>query len=380
MSRFLFVAPPLVGHVNPLTGVARELVARGHRVAWAGHGELLGALVREPVFPCAVPEDAPAERPAGLTGPSAFQFLWRDFFVPLADAMAPGVADAVDAFEPDVVVSDQHAVAGSLVAERRGVPCVGSASTSAELVDPLASMPKVAAWVDGLLAALRERHGNPVARNDPRYPEHGVLAFTTAALAGSVDRPGLHLVGPALGKPRPGVGFPWAELDGRPVVLVSLGTANTGVGGRFLRAAAEAFADRPGLRAVVVDPGGELGAVPDNVLVRQRVPQLELLPRCAAVVCHSGHNTVCEALWHGVPLVLAPIRDDQPIVAGQVVDAGAGLRLRFNRAGAEAIGKAVDAVLDPAGGHRDAARAIGDSFRAAGGASAAADHLIAVAR
>lgn len=35
MSGFLFVVPPLVGHINPTVGVAAELAARGHRVAWA---------------------------------------------------------------------------------------------------------------------------------------------------------------------------------------------------------------------------------------------------------------------------------------------------------------------------------------------------------
>lgn len=88
---------------------------------------------------------------------------------------------------------------------------------------------------------------------------------------------------------------------------------------------------------------------------------------------------MCEALWHGVPLVVAPIRDDQPIVAYQVVDAGAGVRLRFGRADAARIGAAVDAVLDPARGHRKAAEAVGESFRAAGGGASAADHLEAVA-
>jgi hypothetical protein len=61
-----------------------------------------------------------------------------------------------------------------------------------------------------------------------------------------------------------------------------------------------------------------------------------------AVVCHAGHNTVCEALACAVPLVLAPVRDDQPLIAEQVAVAGAGLRLRFTYANAEHIGRALD--------------------------------------
>ena len=104
------------------------------------------------------------------------------------------------------------------------------------------------------------------------------------------------------------------------------------------------------------------------------MPQLDLLPHLDAVVCHGGHNTVCESLWHGVPLVLAPIRDDQPIVAGQVVDSGAGVRVRFNRATEAHLTTAVERVLTDES-FRAAAMRISRSFQAAGGSTAAADHL-----
>ena len=37
MKKFLFVVPPLTGHVNPTISVARALEARGHEVAWVAH-------------------------------------------------------------------------------------------------------------------------------------------------------------------------------------------------------------------------------------------------------------------------------------------------------------------------------------------------------
>lgn len=47
MTRFLFVVPPLVGHTNPLVGVADELTRRGHRVAWAGYPDQIRRLAGE---------------------------------------------------------------------------------------------------------------------------------------------------------------------------------------------------------------------------------------------------------------------------------------------------------------------------------------------
>ncbi|MFD9890368.1 glycosyltransferase [Amycolatopsis sp. NPDC059027] len=376
MARFLFVVPPLTGHVNPAVGVAAELAARGHHVAWAGHETVLRKLAGHgaEIFGCAIPETEPVRAP-DLKGPAALRFLWEDFLIPLADAMAPGVHAAIDAFGPHVVVADQQALAGGLIADACGLAWATSATTSAELIDPLAGMPKVAAWVDELLTGLRARIAGGRGAADPRFSPHGVLAFTTRRLLGAAELPpAVWLVGPSLTARPSTTDFPWEWLDpATPTVLVTLGTANADAAAGFLTAAADAF-DGMDRRAVLVDPGGVLGPTPENVLVRGEVPQLPLLSRVDAVVCHAGHNTVCEALWHGVPLVVAPIRDDQPIVAGQVADAGAGVRLRFGRSDAGRIAAAVGKVLTEPG-YRRAAEAIGRSFRTAGGIRAAAGHL-----
>lgn len=373
MSRFLIVVPPLVGHVNPTVGVAAQLRAHGHEVAFAGAAEVIRALAGDayPIHDCAI-GDHPA-RPADLRGPAALRFLWADFLVPLAEAMVPGVRAAVADFGPDVLLVDQQALAGALVADRLGLPWATSATTSAELVDPLAGLPKVRDWVQHQLDELVVRHGDPALGGDLRFSRSLVLAFTTSALTGPVE--GVTFVGPSIAD-RPSADFRWPD-GWDTAVLVTLGTANVDAGERFLIECTAALAERP-VNAIVLDPAGVLGPQPSNVVVAQRVPQLALLPRISAVVCHGGHNTVCEALWHGIPLVVAPIRDDQPIIADQVVRAGAGIRLRFGRATARQIGAAIDTVLtEPS--YRDAARTVGESFRQAGGARAATQALAQLA-
>jgi UDP:flavonoid glycosyltransferase YjiC (YdhE family) len=76
-------------------------------------------------------------------------------------------------------------------------------------------------------------------------------------------------------------------------------------------------------------------------------------------------------------LVVTPIRDDQPIIAQQVVAAGAGVRLKYSRVRADEIREALRQVLHSPE-YAASARRVQQSFQAAGGASAAADHLEAV--
>ena len=394
MSRFLFVVPPLVGHINPTVGLGARLAELGHEVAWAGHPEFVTSLVgpRATVFPCAVPESASVQRPADLRGPAALKYLWESFLIPLAEAMIPGVDAAVDEYKPDVLVVDQQAVAGAVVAERLGIPWATSATTAAELADPLGGMPKVAAWVREMLLGLELEYGDPAAATSERYQRtYGdlrfspslVLAYSSEKLSGRHDELAdtLKYVGPSIAERPSDPEFPWHALPEpgtSPIVLISVGTANAEAGADFLRSCAEAVADRPDIFAVIVDPGSAVTEPPVNALIVPHVPQLELLPRVGAVVCHAGQNTVCETLYHGIPLVLAPIRDDQPIVAQQAVDAGVAERVRFGRARAEQIGVALDKVLTQPG-YRAAAEQVAASFKAAGGAQAAAHELIRLA-
>jgi MGT family glycosyltransferase len=389
VGRFLVVVPPLEGHTNPTVSLGRELARRGHEVAWTGYPEVVPALLPPgatfiPVAdgaPAAVVEATAARNLAPAGGAVGFRALWEEFVLPIGRDMVPGTRAAVDRFGPDVLVVDQHALAGAAVALERGLPWATSATSSADLVDPLTGLPKVQRWLHDqmrdLLVAARV-DPDTAAAVDPRFSPHLLLGFTSAELVGATGLPDhWALVGPAVTDRVDTTPFPWEWIAGDdPVVLVSLGTVNWRAGGRFFVVAAEALGGMD-VQAVVVAPAELVPEPPPNVLVVPRVPQVALLDHVDLVVGHGGHNTVCEALAVGVPLVLAPLRDDQPFVADQVVRAGAGERVKFGRITAPALRDVVGTVLAGAG-YRAAAARLRDSFAAAGGAHAAADRLDAL--
>lgn len=391
MSRFLFVVPPLAGHVNPTLAVGAALAARGHRVAWCGHASVVASLLPRDAeliaTDAALSSDTLAPivaRSHGLRGAEAFRFLWKDVILALGEVTLPAVEAAVDRFQPDVLVVDQQAIAGALVARRRGLRWATSATTSSELADPYAIFPLFGTWIGDELRAFQHRAGiaeDDAARGDLRFSDDLVIAFSTEALVGGGPFPPTwHFIGPALATRPASDDFPWWWLDARRRhILITLGTVNAASGARFLNAAVAAAASlESSLQAIVVAPDGLLDISARNVVILPTIPQLELLPYCDAVVCHAGHNTVCETLAHGLPLVVAPIRDDQPIIAEQVVAAGAGVRLKYGRATSGEIATAIHDVLFE-DTYRHAAARIRASFRAAGGPNAACDALESLA-
>jgi zeaxanthin glucosyltransferase len=300
---------------------------------------------------------------------------------------------AIGEYQPDVVLVDQHALAGALAAHRHGLPWATLITTAMELTHPLAVLPRVDAWIRSQLASLCRDVARDLASDivseagsssdgslDLLFSPYLVIAFTTSAVIGEQPFPDhFALVGAAMLE-RPGA-FAWDLLDpARRKVLISVGTLATGLAADFYQRAAAAVAPlSAAVQAIIVGPPELVPDPPGNVLVVPWVPMLALLPRLDAVISHGGMNTVSETLAHGLPLVIAPIRHDQPVVASQVARAGAAIRVPFSRVRPAQLREAVVTILDDPS-YRNAAERIRDSFAAAGGAAAAAARLECLAQ
>ncbi|GAA2365599.1 glycosyltransferase [Dactylosporangium salmoneum] len=379
MSRFLFVSLPLFGHVHPMAAVADALLRRGHDVLWAGSESFLRPLVGEQARIHPIP--LRAHRGQAERGLDATRSRWEGYIVPHARTTRKGIEAAIAEFTPDVMVVDQHAIAGAIAAHAHGLHWVSVAPTTMELTRPFRhGLPRVEAWIQGQMAAAWTAAGRPgEPPHDLRFSPHGVIAFTAGALAGApADLPSnLRLVGPSLATRTPDPDFPFDWLDpARKHVLVTMGTLSMDIAKDFYQRVDAALAPLGDtLQAVVIAPDRTLAAEPGpHVLVRRRAPVLDLMPHLHAVVSHGGLNTVSEALVHGVPLVVAPIKGDQALNAEAVRSAGAGVRVSFDHIRPGALRTELLRVLDdPA--FATAARGEGDRLLAGGGAEAAAQLL-----
>lgn len=401
VATYLLAANPIHGHVGPILGVARHLVARGHDVTvltgsrFAAQVTAAGAAF-EPLPGRADYDDrdAAAYLPDRdrYRGVRQAEYDIRTIFVETIPDQYRAVRALVERLRPDAVLVD-GAFAGVLplvvqTTDRPPVLALG--------VTPLTQTSRDAA-PHGLALApptgpvdrLRYAAMGAVARYAIFGRTHRAGRRAFADCGASLDFfvmdasrrfDGFLQTGPAaLEYPRsdlaPNTRFVgvlpqapsvdplptwWGDLDGRRVVHATQGTIDNHDFGRLVRPTLDALADRDDLLVVATAGGrdpGEIGALPANARVARYLPYDALLPRADVVVTNGGFGGVQAALAAGVPLVVAGDTEDKPEVAARVAWTGAGVNLRTGTPTAAAVGVAVDTVLQHPS-YRAAARRI----------------------
>jgi len=331
--RAVVVTLPEKGHYLPLIAPIRALEARGVEVVIAVAADIRDELADVGLHQVAVPPGAgpPAEALRGqalaeiLADPTA---LARWIRLLLVEAPAAGVAPMraiLRDVRPDVVAIDTMAYDGAIAAELEGVPWVGWA-TSLNPVIPEAfdsALIQTTRSLDDDRHDLFATHGLQASfRVSDVVSPRGTAVFTTEALVG-LPPPTVELVGPSLRAPvqRSSPSGP------RPLVYASFGSQAWYQPDRY-RAIAAATRE---LDVDVIMAMGDLAEPMAPELESDRLrcvrfaPQLDLLGRASAVITHGGANSVMEAIALGVPLVVAPICNDQPHNLRILERSGAGV-------------------------------------------------------
>ncbi|MEW1683437.1 macrolide family glycosyltransferase [Streptomyces sp. NPDC093594] len=385
MSTIAFLNVPLRGHINPTLPVVAELVRRGHTVTY----HTTAAFAEETAAAGAVVHLYPGDGPP-LAGPPTPVTLLEQL-ARTAVELLPSVLRDLRYIRPDLIVHGAACPWGHVAANELDVPAVSVFTTmafgpgapsptrpSAELLAKALSRPRSLLGYARARALLARRHrtrGLPlVDLVNVRQPLN--LVFTSRAFqpcAGSFARI-YRFVGPSVGARPHDPAFP---LDGlrAPVLYASLGTVFD-AGPRALRGFAAALAPLGGTVVLATgrtDPAA-LGALPDNVLARRFVPQPDILGQAALFVTHGGMNSVNEALYAGVPVLVVPQGADQPQVARRVVELGAGLSVRPGDA-TDATVRALARRLLTEPRFRQRAAALRTAQRQAGGHRRAADEI-----
>jgi MGT family glycosyltransferase len=165
-------------------------------------------------------------------------------------------------------------------------------------------------------------------------------------------------------------------MGDEPVIYISLGTIFNEKT-EFYRVCMDALGGMK--QRVVLSVGrrtdvASLGKLPANFLVRNWVPQLQVLSRASLFLTRAGANSVHEALLYGVPMVLFPQIAEQKIVAKQIATLGAGVILSEGVKPQE-LRRQIERMLDTAS-FRHAAEKLSPSLRNSGGHERAARAIL----
>jgi UDP:flavonoid glycosyltransferase YjiC (YdhE family) len=355
------------GHLGPMIPFAHALLRNNSEVLVTAPVSA-GPMVTEAGLDHLPIPDPPAEGRAAvfakartMAADDANAMVAGDLFIRTdTPAAYPHLRQAIDRWEPDVVLYDISDFAAGLAAEAAGVPAVSVAITLGMHMKALA--PIIAEALDEVRAELGLDPDPELERlaATPSFTLMPAGLEQPSALAGPQP---LRFRVPDAAEPRP---LPdWWRSDDWPLVYLTFGSVAPSMDyfPGLYRRAIDALSVLPVRVLVTVgrdrDPA-DLGGTPDNVHVARWVPQADVMPHAAAMICHGGSGTVNAGLAAGIPMVVVPLFADQPHNARRVAEIGAGVALE-----PDDLVRLPDAVrsLLADRSYRDAARRIADETR-----------------
>ncbi len=423
MSKCIFFCVPAHGHVNAQLGLVDALVKKGEKVIY-----YCAPNFREKIEKTGA-EFRPLETSAdylvetmGLTRGKNVVKIAR-MVVDVSNEVIEKIDKEVKKEKPDYIICDIITYFGMAAAENNNIPlitflpvfCIDvkmftalPAGFMAKMARQVLSVPgDDFAYISGLKKLKKYFKTGPVAVFKPfsRFSGLNIVSITRYFQHREELFPGNRFVftGPMLFFGRENRDFPMEKLAGKKVIYISLGTVyhrNQG----FFNECAKAFGGTD--YAVVMSRPYELGTrnsefgierhdtkpdtrnpipgmgnsepgtsnpeleIPPNFIIRDYMPQLQILKYTDVFLTHGGMNSVQESLYFGVPMVIVPQAMDQFINGHRAAALGAGIFLNKANPKAAELRAAVEKMLyNPS--YREKAKLAGDEARRAGGVEAA---------
>jgi zeaxanthin glucosyltransferase len=396
-----FICPNLIGHLNPMTALARHLQDRNHDVVFLYSSGAAGL----PFVPGPEKDHLDEKRPeqSKMQGEDALKFGVGTVLAQ-TETILKSLPAVVQANGIDALLIDTVQFYVELGAMHLGMPYIQvsnalhfdfSGYTPLSVYDwPHQTAPS---------ALARNREGVAKFAQILESGNEGIRAHaesvglqidwatpdsTLSPLASITQTPSafdfesshwpsqFYHTGPFHdGKGREKLNFPWERLTGEPLIYASMGTILNGRVDVF-RTIVAGLAKHKDLQLVLsigdqLDPK-QIGPVPNNAIIVKRAPQLELLKQTSVCITHAGLNTVLESLAQGVPQVAVPVTFDQPGVAARIAHHQTGVVTSLDKLTADHLSTLLDEVLTNSI-YRDNAGRLQKTIAKTNGLSAAAD-------
>jgi MGT family glycosyltransferase len=387
MARVLFINGGSEGHINPTIGVVEELISRGEEVVYftietfRERIEKTGATVR--TF------DVQKFLKAFISGGRNNLLERINGLLRTADIMIPSVLEQIEGEHFDYIIYDSMFGCGRLLGQILSLPAINSCTSFAETKGSFDKMleqlsKKIPSETfdefQRLTAMVKDKYGLEIHSPYEVFcnPAPLTIVYTTREFQpfGETFDQTYKFVGPSISSRFTQENLDLNAIKGKSSIYISLGTVfNQAID--FYKLCFKAFGNSD--FTVVMSIGekaqlSDLGEIPENFIVKNYVPQTEVLKYTKLFITHGGMNSTHEGLYYGVPLIVIPQSADQPIIAGQVSNIGAGVQLEMQSLTANQLREAADDVLNDPSFHKAVAN-IRESFQKSGGYQQAVDEI-----
>ncbi|RLQ94599.1 macrolide family glycosyltransferase [Falsibacillus albus] len=391
MARVLFINAGSEGHINPTIGVVQELISRGEEVVYftiedfRERIEKTGAAVRT--------WDGEKFIKAFISGGRNYLPERINGLLLTADIVIPSVLRQIEGEHFDYIIHDSMFGCGRLLAQILKLPAINSCTSFAQtkqsfdqLLDRLSKnipadvIEEINGEYQRLTAMVKEKYDVEI---DSRYevfcnPAPLTIVYTTREFQpfGETFDETYKFIGPSISTRSTQDNFDFEAIKENRPIYISLGTVfNQAVD--FYKLCFEAFENSD--HTVVMSIGkhtplSDLGEIPYNFIVKNYVPQTDVLKYTKLFITHGGMNSTSEGLYYGVPLIVIPQNADQPIIAQQVSNIGAGIKLDMQNLNPSQLREAADHVLNETSFHK-AVSTISQSMQKSGGYQQAVDEI-----
>ncbi len=346
MSRIAFFCIPAHGHTNPTLEVVKELIRQGHEVRYYSYECMKEKIVATGAeyISCDEYDYEQKLTPADGKRIAEDMAFAVEVLVNSTLAMDAALLEQIKQWKTDCIVADSMALWGKLIAKKLNVPFVSSTTTFAfnkqsaqvmqgslkDLCKVILQMGKTKKHLKRLQekgyiikSALEiiqnDNDTNTIVYTSPEFQPFAESFSDKYAFVGPSIRPAETTF----------------EKTREKLIYISMGTVNNDMT-TFYKNCIDALGSSD--YQVVISVGNQVDikllegyAASSNskaeFCILPYVDQIAVLQKADAFLTHCGMNSVSEALYFKVPLVMYPQTNEQKGVAFRVDELGAGLYL-----------------------------------------------------